>query len=39
VGRCELDPSALGYRPVVSSLGSEHGYESLGSIKGEEFLD
>jgi hypothetical protein len=34
---CGLDASGSGYGPVAGSC--EHGYETLGSIKGEEFLD
>jgi hypothetical protein len=37
VGRCGLDASGSGLGPVVGSCG--HSNETLGSIKGREFLD
>jgi len=37
VGVCGLNSSRPGEEPVAGP--SEHGYERLGSIKGEEFLD
>jgi hypothetical protein len=37
VGRCGLDPSDLGSRPVAGCC--EYGNEPLGSIKCREFLD
>jgi hypothetical protein len=37
VGKCELDASDLGERPVTGSC--EHGDEIFGSIKGGEFLE
>jgi len=37
VGRCGLDSSGLGYRPVVDSCEDDN--EPLGSIKGRKFPD
>jgi len=37
VGRCGLDASGLGQRPVAGPC--EHGNEPSGSIKGGEFLE
>jgi hypothetical protein len=37
VGRCGLDVSGSGQRPVVGCC--EHGNEPLGSVKGGQYLD
>jgi hypothetical protein len=37
VGKCGLNPSSSGEGPVAGPY--KHGNESLGSIKGGEFLD